>query len=446
MLASYLFYAWWDWRFLGVVLFSTIIDYFCALKIDQHDFRKHRRKYLFLSLSVNLLLLGFFKYFHFFIDNFILLFQKMGVQLQPSTLQIILPIGISFFTFQTMSYTIDVYRKKIKPTKNFIDYALFIAFFPKLIAGPIERANRFLPQIERQRELSVDKLKSGLLLIYWGLFKKLVIADNLGTMISYFSARNSEELTSALVWGTLYGYAIQLYADFSAYTDIARGTARLMGFELSHNFRNPVFSRNIQDFWQRWHISLTSWFTDYVFLPLATIKLKYRAIIPYAAIFFTFLLVGLWHGAGWNFLLWGGYNGAALAGYHFFKRKKNHQIKKKIARALPLGDLVAMAVTLNFVIIGLIFFRSASLARAIHCFSLILSNFSFGASEWDLLFKVAIYSAPLLIAEIFLAKNDNDISQFFRLPKLIRFGILYFMLFLLVVYHDGAHQFIYFQF
>ncbi|NOZ60572.1 MAG: MBOAT family protein [Calditrichaeota bacterium] len=446
LLASYLFYAFWDWRFLGLILLSTTTDFFCAWKIDQHDFRKDRRKYLLVSLFVNLTMLGFFKYFHFFADNLFALLQNLGIQLHQSTLRVILPIGISFYTFQTMSYTIDVYRQKIKPTKNFIDYALYVAFFPKLIAGPIERAGDFLPQIEQQRTLTTDKLKNGLLLIYWGLFKKVVIADNLGTMISYFGARNGSDLSAALVWGTLYGFAIQLYADFSAYTDIARGAARLMGFELSQNFHNPVFSRNIQDFWQRWHISLTSWFKDYVFLPLAMVKWRYRPMIPYAAIFVTFLLVGLWHGAGWNFLFWGAYNGAALAIYHFVRRKKNHQQQRKFSPVRPLGDFIAIVVTLNFVIIGLILFRAPTLARAAHCFWLILSDFSFGPSELDLLLKIAAYAAPLLIAEIFLAKNNNDLSQFFRLPLLIRFGILYLMLFLMVVYHAEARNFIYFQF
>jgi len=446
LFASYLFYAFWDWRFLGLILLSTLTDFFCAWKIDQHDFRKDRRRYLLISLIVNLSILAFFKYFNFFTDNFFAFLQNFGFQLHRPTLRVILPIGISFYTFQTMSYTIDVYRRKIRPTKNFIDYALFVAFFPKLIAGPIERADYFLPQIAQQRTLTTDRLKSALLLIYWGLFKKVVIADNLGTMISYFSARNGGDLTSALVWGTLYGYAIQLYADFSAYTDIARGIARLMGFELSQNFRNPVFSRNIQDFWQRWHISLTSWFKDYVFLPLATMRLRYKFISPYVAIFVTFVLIGLWHGAGWNFLLWGVYNGAALAIYHFVKRKMKHQKRRKISLIHPLGDFIAILVTLHFVVIGLIFFRSQTLAHAGHCFALIMRNFSFGASELDLLLKIAAYSAPLIIAEIFLAKNNNDISQFFRLPKLIRFGILYLMLFLMVVYHAVARNFIYFQF
>ncbi len=446
LLASYLFFSFWDWRFLFLILLSTTTDFFCSLKIDQYDSRKQRRFFLYISLAVNLSILGIFKYFNFFVGNLIFLFQKFGLQIPDFALHFIVPIGISFFTLQSMSYTIDVYRQKIRPTKNFLDYALFVSFFPKLISGPIERTTHFLPQIQQSRLLTVEKLKNGFLLIYWGLFKKVVIADNLGTIISYFDSRSGTEMSGALIFVTTFAYAAQLYADFSGYTDIARGTAAIMGFSLTDNFRTPIFSQNIQDFWQRWHISLTSWFRDYVFLPLALMKVRIKFLRPYWAIFFTFLLVGMWHGANWNFLVWGAYNGIGLVFHHLWGKKRISKKKSALPEIFPIRKIFANFVTISFVMLGLVLFRAQNLTQAWQWITVLAGEFSLDSEAIALLFKIGVYFLILFVAEIFLFQNNNELGAFFRLPLLVRFGILYGMLFLMIVYHAPGRDFLYFQF
>ena len=265
--ASYLFYGWWDWRFLSLILFSTIVDYFVGIGLSRVKKTSKRKFLLWTSISVNLGFLGFFKYYNFFLDNFIAAFTFFGAEISANSLNVILPVGISFYTFQTLSYTIDVYKGKMEPTRNFISLAAFVSFFPQLVAGPIERASNLLPQFQMKRHFDESKAVDGMRQILWGLFKKIVIADNCAVHANYIFANSADMDGSMLVLGALF-FTFQIYGDFSGYSDIAIGTARLFGFNLMQNFAFPYFSRDIAEFWRRWHISLSTWFRDYLYIPI----------------------------------------------------------------------------------------------------------------------------------------------------------------------------------
>lgn len=304
---SYFFYGFWDWRFLSLILISTLVDYIAGLKIYHTDNERTRKFFLWLSVIVNLSILGFFKYFNFFIDSFESVLAFLGfAPVGYRTLNIVLPVGISFYTFQTMSYSIDIYRRQFTPTRNVLNFALFVAYFPQLLAGPIERAKNLLPQIEKPRVVSASMLQKGLFFIMVGYLKKMVIADNLGIYVDYCFA-DIHRMSSLGCLQGLYYFAIQIYCDFAAYSEIAMGVAYLMGIKLMINFRQPVLSHCVRDFWSRWHISLTSWLRDYVFFSLGG-RLKNPLILA-RNLFVTMFLGGLWHGANWTFVLWGCYLG-----------------------------------------------------------------------------------------------------------------------------------------
>ena len=310
--ASYFFYGWWDWRFLGLILISTVVDYHCAKYIADSENPWRRRVLLFISLLLNVTFLGFFKYFNFFVDSFAGVLQTMGVTYVPTlVLQIILPPGISFYTFQEIAYMVDVYHKKLPATRSLVDYALFISLFPHLIAGPIQRPSHLLPQVQKPRVFDTDKVFSGLMLILTGLFRKCVIADNCGLLANAaFGGKLGDPNLAVLALGT-YAFAWQIYGDFSGYSDIARGSAQLMGFHFMVNFRQPYLASSLQDFWRRWHISLSTWLRDYLYIPLGGNRggegKTYRNLMT------TMLLGGLWHGANWTFVIWGGIHGGGLA-------------------------------------------------------------------------------------------------------------------------------------
>ena len=348
---SYFFYGYVHPWFLALIVASTVVDYACGL--GMHRFPSRKRTFLIASLSFNLGLLGFFKYFNFFIDSFEALFQAIGLPSFGISLAIILPVGISFYTFQTLSYSIDIYRGKLEPRRSFIDFAVFVAFFPQLVAGPIERAVHFLPQVERRRRFNPSQGYQGLLLIIWGLFKKMVIADNVAVIANKIFSL--QETGFALLWVGVLAFCVQIYADFSAYTDIARGTAKLLGFELMQNFNHPYISQSPSEFWKRWHISLSSWFRDYVYIPLGGNRGSFtRQARNLAA---TFLLSGLWHGASWNFIIWGGYHGLLLVAYHRLEVKYPALLKA------PLLTLPRIAVFFVLTNIGWLIFRETSLLR-----------------------------------------------------------------------------------
>ncbi len=304
VVASYIFYGWWDWRFLSLIIFSTVVDYLVGKKLGTEDKQLKRKMLLWTSIIVNIGLLGFFKYYNFFIENFAHAFSLFGMQNNISRLNIILPVGISFYTFQTLSYTLDVFKKKIQPTKDFIAFSAFVCFFPQLVAGPIEKANILLPQMLSKRHFSFSQSKKGLFLIVYGFFKKLVIADNLAIIVDpYFSDITTNATNFNFTLLAVFFYSIQIYCDFSGYSDIAIGVSKQFGINLSVNFNRPYFSTNPVRFWRRWHISLSTWFRDYVFIPLGGSRVN--SFFTIRNIFIVFILSGLWHGADWTFIIWG---------------------------------------------------------------------------------------------------------------------------------------------
>lgn len=302
IVASYFFYASWDYRFLFLLIFSTFLDYITGLKIFQSTNSKERKFWLWLSVSVNLGFLGIFKYYNFFVSSFAEAIAIFGLHVTVSSLQVILPVGISFYTFHGLSYVFDLYNRKISPTTNFVDYALFVSFFPLLVAGPIERATHLLPQMKSPREFKYDEAVDGLRQILWGLFKKIVVADNCAKHVDIIFNNYQDQSGSTLLFGAVL-FAFQIYGDFSGYSDIALGSARLLGFDLIQNFAFPYFSRDIAEFWRRWHISLTTWFRDYLYIPLGGSRGTRWQVIRNT--FIIFLVSGFWHGANWTFVFWG---------------------------------------------------------------------------------------------------------------------------------------------
>jgi D-alanyl-lipoteichoic acid acyltransferase DltB (MBOAT superfamily) len=305
VVASYVFYGWWDWRFLSLIVFSTIVDYTLALKLKIEENQLKKKVLLWTSIFVNLGLLGFFKYYNFFLDNFITAFSFFGREIKTNSLNIILPAGISFYTFQTLSYTIDVYKRKLEPTKDFIAFSAFVSFFPQLVAGPIERATNLLPQFYRKRNFDYSKAVDGMRQILWGLFTKIVIADNCAEFANQIFNNSADMNGSTLVLGALF-FTFQIYADFSGYSNIAIGTSRLFGFNLMRNFACPYFSRDIAEFWRRWHISLSTWFRDYLYIPLG--GSRGGTLMKVRNSFIVFVVSGFWHGANWTFIVWGALN------------------------------------------------------------------------------------------------------------------------------------------
>jgi len=360
LVASYVFYGWWDWRFLSLLALSSVIDFFCARAMDRSDDPQRRRRLLTLSLVTNLGILGFFKYFDFFAASAVELVEQLGFEASLPLLNLILPVGISFYTFQSLAYTIDVYRGQTRPARHFLDFALYVAFFPQLVAGPIERSRQLLPQLEQPRRVNSLMFAEAGQLLLLGYFKKVCIADGVAPYVERAFA-DPAALSAPELWLSLYLFAIQIYADFSGYTDIARGVALLLGIRLMVNFRQPYLSISITEFWQRWHISLSSWLRDYVYIPLGGNRRgrwqTYRNLMA------TMLLGGLWHGASWQFVIWGGLHGLALATHRAITGRS-------VASAAPEPHgspwRVALKVLLTFHVVCLlwVFFRAESAAVA----------------------------------------------------------------------------------
>jgi len=442
LIVSYVFYGWWDYRFLALILFSTVVDFFVAKALSKTE-QKNKRKYLlWLSLGVNLGLLGFFKYFNFFIESWLDAWRMFGVDMHASSLNIILPVGISFYTFQTLSYTIDVYRKQLKPTNNFIDFASFVTFFPQLVAGPIERASHLLPQFQKSRAFNYQTAKSGLHLIIWGLFKKVVIADTCAIYVNAIFSNYENVNAMTLVLGSVY-FAFQIYGDFSGYSDMAIGIARLFGFDLMRNFKYPYFSRDIAEFWRRWHISLSTWFRDYVYIPLGGSKVS--KLLQIRNVFVIFLVSGFWHGANWTFVVWGFLN--ALYFLPLLLRRKNrvHIEDVKISNfssALKVGIQVLSTFTLTC--FAWIFFRADSISIALDYIKRIFT-FTYGIEY----LSIERYSVEILlllfffvIIEWFYKEKEEPISGRFESIKIITVILLIFVL----GSFSNPQSFIYFQF
>ena len=368
--ASYVFYGWWDYRFLSLIVISTVVDYFVGLTIYKSQKSSVRKKWLLVSVLFNLGLLGFFKYYNFFIESWVELLSSIGYDLENTwTLKVILPVGISFYTFQTMSYSIDIYRKQLKPTKDFIAFAAFVSFFPQLVTGPIERASNLLPQMLKSRKFNKYKTINNLELIVWGLFKKVVIADSIAPVISDIFNNYTEYSGGTLILGAVF-FAFQIYCDFSGYSDIAIGTAKLFGFDLMTNFNFPYFSRSIGEFWRRWHISLSTWFRDYLYIPLGGSKVgKLKGI---RNVFAIFLVSGFWHGANWTFIAWGGIHALLFIPSFIIGTNRKHLEINNNSKKTVLFQIKNIGQALfTFIVVTLawIFFRANSIQDAINYIS-----------------------------------------------------------------------------
>jgi alginate O-acetyltransferase complex protein AlgI len=444
LIASYVFYGFWDWRFLGLIITSTLVDYYCGLGIHRSNEPSIRRRYLMLSVCTNLGVLGFFKYFNFFASSFYALAMRVGWEVDPITLNVILPVGISFYTFQTMSYTIDIYRKLMLPTRNLLDLAVFVAFFPQLVAGPIERAANLLHQVETPRRLTESQFFRGIWLIFLGLFKKVFIADNLAPMVDAVFASDADP-SGLRILVAIYAFAFQIYGDFAGYSDIARGLAKIMGFEIMLNFRMPYFARNVRDFWRRWHISLSTWLRDYLYITLG--GGRRGTLRVYSNLMITMGLGGLWHGAAWTFVVWGIYQGILLVVHRilapFFQRLRR---LFDFAAGGLLWELARIGVTFQFVCVGWLIFRANSFTQIVDYSSRMIFELGHpGAVKQDLA-RLAFYVGPLLPLQV--AKElSGDMHVLARLVWWKR-GIVYFIMAALLAAAGaaGGRAFIYFQF
>jgi alginate O-acetyltransferase complex protein AlgI len=443
--ASYIFYGWWDYRFLGLIIASTVIDFYVGKLIHEKKEKKQKLLLLWVSIGFNLGLLVYFKYCNFFIDSFVDLSNSLGVKANLSSLNIILPVGISFYTFQTLSYSIDIYRGSLKPVNSFLNFATFVAFFPQLVAGPIERAIKFLPQIQKRAVFTYEKGADGLRLILFGLFKKIVIADNLARYVGPIFDNPEKFNGGELFMGATY-FSFQIYCDFSGYSDIAIGSAMLLGISLTSNFKFPFFAQNLAEFWRRWHISLNTWLNDYLFLSLA---LMYRAkgkIAIILSLFFTFLISGFWHGAGWNFILWGGTTGLFFIVPMLRKGKRIKGLGGKTNGEIIFNykTIPRMLLTTFLTIITFAMFRSSSVKNIEIFFERLVLNFGIPTSyRAGILLVVAI-----LFLDMLLRKDERKVLLVSK-HKVIRY-ILYYLLILAIAISISiskeSPQFIYFQF
>jgi D-alanyl-lipoteichoic acid acyltransferase DltB (MBOAT superfamily) len=448
LFASYFFYGWWSWQFMGLLILSTILDYTYGFWVASPN-RKKAKLFLWLSVINNLGILAIFKYYNFFASQFQQGFDTLGLHFDVYLLQIALPVGISFYTFHGMSYVFDIYRSQQKPVKNLIDYAVFVSFFPLLVAGPIERANHLLPQVQKPRKFNYAQSVEGLRLILWGLFKKVVIADN----SAYFANQilNNLELYegSTLLLGALF-FTLQIYGDFSGYSDIALGTARLFGFTLLDNFKFPYLSRSIGEFWKRWHISLSSWFRDYLYIPLGGSKNGLARTIRNT--FIIFIVSGFWHGASWNFIFWGGFHAIAfIPGLLLPKRTQTYVIAQN--SLLPsFKELLQCGGTMLLVVLSWVLFRLTELNDIKYFFThLFAFDFQYitSLSNADKLSLMHLaFSTLVLFSLEWLSRKSNLSTHFFNViqRKLVRYG-LYILLFFMIIYLIGDPvQFIYFAF
>ena len=440
LVGSYFFYAAWDYRFCLLLLTTTVVDYTVGMRL--HRMPRYRKQLLLTSVGINLTILGFFKYFNFFTESFTALLGSIGLTLHPFTLQIVLPVGISFYTFQSMSYVIDLYRKEIKPVTCFADYALYVAFFPQLVAGPIERAKHLLPQILSERNVSFKDIQLGCYFIFCGLFLKVFVADNIARLIDpVFADAGSQTGLQILLAG--YGFAFQIYGDFAGYSYIAKGLGRIMGFDIMDNFNLPYFSQNPQEFWRRWHISLSTWLRDYLYIPLGGNRGSSLAIARNLMI--TMLLGGLWHGAKITFVLWGAIHGILLIASHLIGTQALRQ--PSMNRTIPTGVIRYLRILLFFhvIVITWYFFRAESAAGLIAIFEALLFNFTFSGSS-ELASRLAFYIVPLLIFQV-VQYVSGDRLAIFKMPILVRTAFYMVTFYLIVIFGvNHAQDFIYFQF
>ncbi len=444
VLASYLFYGWWDWRFLSLIIFSTSVDYLVGIMLSKEKNDTKRKALLWTSIIVNLGFLGFFKYYNFFLDNFITAFSFFGNEIQSNSLNIILPVGISFYTFQTLSYSIDVYKRKLEPTKDFIAFAAFVSFFPQLVAGPIERATNLLPQFYKKRTFDYNKAVDGMRQILWGLFKKVVIADTCAESANAIFNNSDDFSGSTLVLGALY-FTFQIYGDFSGYSDIAIGTSRLFGFNLKRNFAFPYFSRDIAEFWRRWHISLSTWFRDYLYIPLG--GSRGETWMNIRNIFIIFIVSGFWHGANWTFIVWGGLNALYFLPLLVFNKNRQHlEIVAKGKSVPTFKEFVQIITTFGLTVFAWIFFRAENIGHAFKYISEIFSTSLFsmpGFKNYTIYFLIIIF----IIIEWIGREQEYALENLgLSWNKPTRY-VMYYAIIVAIFWFGGKEQqFIYFQF
>ena len=447
--ASYFFYGLWDWRFLFLIIGSTVVDYLVGIAIHDQSDQKKRKLWLWVSVIFNISLLGFFKYYNFFADSFLDMFELLGYTIKSSwTLNIILPVGISFYTFQTMSYSLDIYYKRIEPTKDFLSFATFVAFFPQLVAGPIERASNLLGQIANKRTFKYNQIVEGLKLILWGLFKKMVIADGLAPIVDDIFANYEIHSASTLIMGVTF-FSFQVYGDFSGYSDIAIGTAKLFGIELMSNFKFPNFSRNVAEYWQRWHISLSTWFRHYVYIPLGGSRVS--KLLSIRNICVIFLVSGFWHGANWTFIFWGAFH--ALAFIPVFLMGRNAIYKNSVVAqhtTLPnITELGQLILTFSIVTFSRIFFRSESLTDSFGFIGRIFSNFEYAEYSHPLGYRMVDYFILIglfVVYEYVIRRDERNPFKF--KSRIVRFFTYALVIFAILLFYDTGfdRSFIYFQF
>ena len=451
---SYIFYGWWDWRFLSLLIISSFVDYVVGIKITKSDNKKHQKLFLLLSIFVNLGFLGFFKYFNFFIDNFYDAFTILGTHFNKPSLKIILPVGISFYTFQTMSYSIDVYSKKLKATKDIFSFFAYVSFFPQLVAGPIERAKNLLPQFYTKKTFNYTQAADGMRQILWGFFKKIVIADNAAVYVNDIFANYTHYSGSTLVFGAIL-FAFQIYGDFSGYSDIAIGTARLFGFNLMQNFAYPYFSRDIAEFWRRWHISLSSWFKDYVYIPLGGSRGTKAKMIRNT--FIIFIVSGFWHGANWTFIAWGTLN--AIYFLPLLMAKKNRKNIEIVAfdKGLPnFREIWQIGTTFFITIVAWVFFRAESIAKAFDYLKSTFNKslFSIPHIEYSKELSLVVSTSTLAILILFLTlvewiqrRKQHGLEFNQQSNKYFRWTSYFIVAFLIILFGNFSRtEFIYFAF
>ena len=447
LIASYFFYGWWSWKFMLLLALSTLLDYMYGFYVASPD-KKKAKLFLWLSIINNLGILGIFKYYNFFAIQFQNGFELLGLHTNPVLLNIALPVGISFYTFHGMSYIFDIYRGVRRPVNNLIEYAVFVSFFPLLVAGPIERANHLLPQVQTKRVFNYTQAVEGCRLILWGMFKKVVIADSLASTVDEIFNNYESHNAFTLILGAI-GFSFQIYGDFSGYSDIALGTARLFGFELLSNFKFPYFSRDISEFWRRWHISLSSWFRDYLYIPLG--GSKNGKLIALRNTFIIFLVSGFWHGASWNFIVWGGIHACGFLPLLLLNKNRTHTTSIVATdRNLPtLREFFQMTLTFSFVTFAWIFFRMHVLGDAVGYVKLIITDTI--KHPVQLFTKqpalvIFYYIVPFILIDWYFRKNERS-PNFYKIT-FIRYLFYLFMIFeiLISINPKNNSSFIYFQF
>ena len=444
VVVSYIFYGWWDWRFLSLIFFSSVVDYVVGMTLERTEDDRKRKILLGTSLATNLGLLGFFKYYGFFVNSFVEMMAAFGFHASPSTLGIILPVGISFYTFQTLSYTIDIYRREIPATRDAVAFFAFVSFFPQLVAGPIERAKNLLPQFTRPREFDYDKARDGMRQMLWGFFKKVVIADNVAGYVNDIFGHYQTSDGVTLFLGTFF-FAIQIYCDFSGYSDIAIGTARLFGFTLMRNFAFPYFSRDIGEFWRRWHISLSTWFRDYVYIPLGGSRTatKTRHLLN---LIITFTVSGFWHGANWTFVFWGFLNGAYYLPLVLAKRHKRNTDTVAEGKLLPsFSELGGMLVTFGLTLLAWVFFRAPSITDAFLYIGRMFAHPVGGRGYGD--FSAPITYSLILLGIEWVQREKQHALEIPELPVAVRWAVYNVVIIAFLLFGNfGSNEFIYFQF